>query len=134
MILLRSFLTLLENLKYLQCVSITRKLFSVKKKLKFENVTLVSILRILKEFKAYKATEVENIMRRFLKDSSNILCTPIAKICNLSIILASFPDKYKVSFPDKSLYKKGLKSDLKNFRPISLLPLISKIIYRVNCS
>ena len=69
----------------------------MKKKLKFENVTLVSILRILKEFKAYKATEVENIMRRFLKDSSNILCTPIAKICNLSIILASFPDKYKVA-------------------------------------
>ena len=87
-IFLRNFLTLLENLKYLQCVSITRKLFSVKKKLIFENVTLASILRILKEFKTNKATEVENIMRRFLKDSSNILCTPIAKICNLSIILA----------------------------------------------
>ena len=97
MIFLRNFLTLLENLKYLQCVSITRKLFSVKKKLIFENVTLASILRILKEFKTSKATEVENIMRRFLKDSSNILCTPIAKICNLSIILASFPDKYKVA-------------------------------------
>ena len=27
--------------------------------------------------------------------------------------------------------KKGLKSDSKNFRPISLLPLISKIIVRI---
>ena len=40
--LLRSFLTLLEKLEYLQCVSITRKLISEKKKFKFEKVSSVS--------------------------------------------------------------------------------------------
>ena len=43
-----------------------------EKKLKF--------LKILKEYKTKKATGVDNLAGRFLKDSSNTLCTPIAKI------------------------------------------------------
>ena len=74
--------------------------------------------------------KVDNLAGRFLKAGSNILCTPIAKICNLSIKLASFQDKCKVA-KIKPLYKKGLKTDPKNFRPISLLPLISKIIEQI---
>ena len=87
-------------------------------------------MKILKEFKTSKATGIDNLAVRFLKDGSNILCTPIAKICNISIKLASFPDKCKIA-KIKPLYKKGLKTDPKSFRPISLLPLISKIIARI---
>ena len=87
----------------------------------------MSIVKALKGFKTNKATGVDNLAGRFLKDGSNILCTPIAKICNLSIKLASFPDKCKVP-KVKSLYKTGLKTNPKNFRLISLLPLVSKII------
>ena len=124
-ILLRNFLTLLENLEYLQSVSNTGKLTFVKR-----NVSLVSILKILNEFKTNKATLIGNLAGRFLKDGSNILYTPIANICNLSIKRASFPGKCKLA-KIKPLYKKGLKTDLKNFRPISLLPVISKIIKRI---
>ena len=85
-------------------------------------------MKILKEFKTSKATGIDNLAVRFLKDGSNILCTPIAKICNISIKLASFPCKVAKINP---LYKKGLKTDPKNFRPISLLPLISEIIERI---
>ena len=87
-------------------------------------------MKILKEFKTSKATGIDNLAVRFLKDGSNILCTAIAKICNISIKLASFPDKCKIA-KIKPLYKKGLKTDPKSFRPISLLPLISKIIARI---
>ena len=87
-------------------------------------------MKILKEFKTSKATGIDNLAVRFLKDGSNILCTPIAKICNISIKLASFPDKCKIA-KIKPLYKKSLKTDPKSFRPISLLPLISKIIARI---
>ena len=58
------------------------------------------------------------------------MCTYIDKICNVSNKRATFPDKCKVT-KIKPLYKKGLKSDSKNFRPISLLPLISEIIVRI---
>ena len=56
-----------------------------KKNLKFIKVSSVPILKILKEFKTNKAIGVDSLMGRFLKDDSSILCTPVAKICNLFI-------------------------------------------------
>ena len=96
MIWLRTFLTLQENLEYLQCVNLSRELNSVRK-LKLEKVSSVSILKTLKEFKTNKTIGVESLAGRFLKDGSDTLCTPIAKICNLSIKLSSFPDKFKIA-------------------------------------
>ena len=90
----------------------------------------MSIQKILNYFKINKAIEVDNLAGRFLKDTSKTLSTPIAKICNLLIKLASLPDKCKVA-KIKPLYKNGLKTDSKNFRPFSLLPFISKIIERI---
>ena len=124
-ILLRNFFTLQENLQY--CTSITTDLTSVKKKLKFEKGSSVLILKISKEFKTSKTTGIDHRAGRFLKDGSNTPYTLIAKICTLFIKLASFPDKCKIA-KIKPWYKKGLKTDPENFRIISLLPLMSKII------
>ena len=67
---------------------------------------------------------------RFLKDGSKVLATPITQICNLSIKLSTVPDECKIA-KLKPLYKKGRKTDPKNYRPISLLPVISKILEKV---
>ena len=58
------------------------------------------------KLKTNKATGIDNLAGKFLKDGSNTFRTTTAII--------------------KLLYKKGLKTDPKNFRFISLLPLISK--------
>ena len=55
---------------------------------------------------------------------------PIIQIWNLSIKFSHFPKDCKVA-KLKPLYKKGTKTDPKNFRPISLLPIVSKIIEKV---
>ena len=83
------------------------------KKIKLEKVGSLSILKILKKRKTNKATGGDKIAEGFLKDGSNILCTPIAKICNLSIKPASFSDKCKVA-KINPLHKKGLETDQKN--------------------
>ena len=59
-----------------------------------------------------------------------LLVEPITKLCNLSIKLSTFPDDCKIA-KLKPLFKKGSKIDPQNYRPISLLPLISKIIEKV---
>ena len=100
--LLRNFLNLQENLEYLQCAN------TLKRKIKFENVSSVSILRVLKEFKTQKLTRIDNLAGRILEDNLKTLCTPIAKICKFSIKLASFANECKVG-KVKPLYKKVSK-------------------------
>ena len=51
----------------------------------------------------------------------------ITQICNLSIKLSYFSKDCKVA-KLKLLYKKGTKTDPKNFRPISLVLIVSKIM------
>ena len=72
----------------------------------------------------------DNLSGMFSKGGGNILAKPISKICNLSI-------KYSVSPTDcqvaklKPLYKKGSTTLPRNYQPLSLLSLISKIIEKV---
>ena len=55
---------------------------------------------------------------------------PITQLCNLSISSGRFPDACKIA-KLKPLFKKGSKTGAKNYRPISLLPLISKVLERI---
>ena len=54
----------------------------------------------------------------------------ISTLCNLSISQRVFQNTCKVA-KLKPVFKKGKKTDPSNYRPISLLPSISKIIKRV---
>ena len=58
------------------------------------------------------------------------MAKPISQICNLSIKQSIFPSECKTANV-KILFKKGSKVEPKNYRPISLLPIISKIIEKV---
>ena len=74
-----------------------------------------------------KAPGIDEIPSRFLKDGAEILAKPISGIINLSIKLSTFPDKCNIA-KLMPLFKKGSKTDPKNYLPISLLPLLSKLI------
>ena len=84
-------------------------------------------LKLFKNIEVNNAASMDNISGRFLKDGTNILATIINQFCNLSIKLSHFPNNC-IFTKLKPLYKQGSKTDTKNFRPISLLPIVSKII------
>ena len=65
-----------------------------------------------------------------MKDGAEILAKPLSEICNLSITSRTFPNACKVA-KLKPIFKKGKKTDPSNYRPISLLPLISKVLEKV---
>ena len=89
-----------------------------------------TILTILKNTKVSKATGLDNLSGRFLRDGAKVLTKPITDICNLSITSGKFPDSCKLA-KLKPIYKKGSLTEASNYRPISLLPLISKVIEKV---
>ena len=97
---------------------------------KLSQISKDEILHILLDIKPEKAAGIDNISGRFLKDGAVILAEPIAKICNLSLLHSAFPSECKTA-KVKLLFKKGSKIDPKNYRPISLLPLVAKIIEKV---
>ena len=92
--------------------------------------TEIDIEKVLRSTNFRKAAGIDDRSGRFLKDGSRVLSKPISELCNLSIKLGSFPDSCKIA-KLKPLFKKGSKTNPSNYRPISLLPLISKIIEKL---
>ena len=99
-------------------------------KFKFSNLTEDHFLQLLKDMNVDKAVGIDNLSGKFLKDGANFLAKPISGLCNLSIKYSVFPKDCQTA-KLKPLCKKGSTTLPKNYRPISLLPLISKIIEKV---
>ena len=93
---------------------------------KFRNAKRKKIYNILINIDRNKAYRIEEIPGRFLAE---LLTERLCKIINLSLS-SKFPlvrETAKVKPP----YKKGKNTEPKNYRPVSLLPILSKIIGRV---
>ena len=73
---------------------------------------------------------IDNLGGRFLRDGAKVLAKSITEIFNLSVEKSVFPDACKIA-KLKPLYKKGSKLEPKNYRPISLLPIVSKIFEKL---
>ena len=70
---------------------------------------------------------MDQIPATFLRNGAEILVLPLLNIINLSIKLSTFPEECKIA-KFKPIFKKSARTDPKNYRPISLLSLVSKII------
>ena len=101
-----------------------------KNNFSFCSVSNEVVLKIILNLDLSKASGIDKISAKFIKDGATVLALPISQIFNLSIKLSSFPDDCKIS-KLKPLFKKGSKIDPKNYRPISLLPIISKILEKL---
>ena len=67
---------------------------------------------------------------KFLKVGAVVLALLTSKLCNLSMKCSKFPLDCKIAKP-KPLYKKNSKTHPKNYHPVSLLQLVSKVIEKV---
>ena len=110
--------------KYHKNMNLEGKSFS------FRPTKHANILKLLEDVKISKSAGIDNLAGKFLKEGASVSASPITDLCNLSISLSSFPDDCKIA-KLKPLYKKEAKTKPKNYRPVSLLPLISKVIEKV---
>ena len=100
------------------------------KNFSFAPVAPATILKLLKQLNPAKSAGIDNLTDKFLKEGAPVLASPITDLVNLSISLSLFPDNCKIA-KLKPLYKKEAKTKPKNYWPISLLLLLSKIIERI---
>ena len=113
-----------------QSIITTKKLNLRGKNFSFAPVAPATILKLLKQLNPAKSAGIDNLTGKFLKEGAPVLASPITDLVNLSISLSLFPDDCKIA-KLKPLYKKEAKTKPKNYQPISLLPLLSKIIKRI---
>ena len=97
----------------------------------FTAVSEEDLLKILKSSPS-KSCDLDPIPMSLVKECADILITPITKTVNYSIKEGSFPNCFKMAYV--APFQKKLSLDrniLKNYRPVSNLSFISKLIEKV---
>ena len=97
---------------------------------KFRPVTTKEVWREIKNLKTKKATGVDDIPARLIEDCANVICSPLTHIFNLSLTNAFVPDEWKIA-KVTPIFKSGDQNDFNNYRPISVLPVVSKIMEKL---
>ena len=79
---------------------------------------------------ASKASPYNNIPTKLFKQYSSHYAGIITNVCNNMILTSHFPDNLKLGDITPA-YKKDDPTVIKNYRPISILPVVSKIFERI---
>ena len=96
---------------------------------KFRCVSVLSVQKHLKKLQRAKGCSLDQLPPNFLKDAAKEIAPLLTYIKNLSLTTSTVPadwKKVKVSPTSKS----GSTTELVNYRPISALPIGSKIMER----
>ena len=101
-----------------------------KLQFKLKTVHEKEVLKILKSLKQKRSYGHDGISSEVLKLAAEILVIPLTYIINTSIITGKFPTNWKLA-KIVPLHKKGDKKSLKNYRPVSLLPVAGMILEKM---
>ena len=96
----------------------------------FQQVDENDILNIINNLTPKTSSGIDNLSIKHIKVIKYELAKPLTLITNQVLSSGIFPDKLKIAkvIP---IFKKGDDTDVNNYRPISLLPAISKITEKV---
>jgi hypothetical protein len=92
-----------------------------------KSISTKEIENIIKSLKPKYFSGYDGITTKLIKIRSPFVSAPLARICNKSLSSGIFPDCLKYAIV-KPLFKKGYKSKISNYRPISILISFSKVL------
>ena len=85
---------------------------------------------LIRDLKPSSSSGIDGLSARIIKEAGPSIVPVLKHIFNLSIAKSIFPDDWKVGCVTP-LFKEGNPDDPSNYRPISLLPSLGKIMERV---
>ena len=96
----------------------------------FDITTEQEVTEIVNSFRNGVASGYDNLPVSVIKESIDLIAKPLAHIVNLSISSGIFPDFLKIArvIP---VFKSGDRRLMSNYRPVSVLPIFSKVFERV---
>ena len=93
----------------------------------FNPTSPLEIKRIIADLKSKNSSGMDGISSKALKYTPDNILWVIAHIFNLSLSNGEFINAFKL-VKVVPVFKKGSTYDVNNYRPISLLPVLSKIL------
>ncbi|XP_065063027.1 LOW QUALITY PROTEIN: uncharacterized protein LOC135689653 [Rhopilema esculentum] len=100
---------------------------SITLNFEFQAITSDHIKIGIKRLKCNKSAGFDKISVQFVKDAAEILCKPLAAIFNSSFKNGIFPYTWKIARVT-SIFKSGSKSEMGNYRPLSVLSVFSRLL------
>ena len=85
------------------------------------------VLIAINKLAATKASGIDNLPTKILKIAAPIVADSLAIIFNVSLKTGTYPNDLKVA-KVSPVFKTGDRKDRYNYRPISVLPVVSKFL------
>jgi hypothetical protein len=96
------------------------------KSFEFKPISSDFVSKYIAKSSRNKATGVDKISARLLKATKHTISEPLCNLINYTLDAASFPNRLKEA-QVVPIFKKKDSLDKQNYRPVSILPYISKI-------
>ena len=97
---------------------------------KFKETSARDMYESLKSLKRKKSSGYDEIPTSLIIDGAGVLCEPLSLLINCSLRNSIFPTAEKCA-KISPVYKSEERSAMDNYRPISVLPVLSKVMERV---
>ena len=90
------------------------------------------VLHELSKLDASKASGPDNLSCLLLKSYADIFHGPLAHLFRMALSSGTYPSQWKAANL-VAVHKSGKKQNVQNYRPISLLPQVSKVFEKILC-
>ena len=107
-----------------------RYLTGTDKRFELRPTSTTKVFSLLNKLNKSRATGLDKISGRLLRECADLISSPICNIFNQSISQGVFPDDWK-SARVAPLFKQGDRDDLNNYRPISVISIVAKVFERI---
>ena len=99
-------------------------------KFRFRKISSIKVFDTLNKLKNGKSTGLFHIPNKALSIAKDLIATSLADIFNACIKTKVFPDDLKIG-KVTPIFKSERKDDLNNYRPITVLPTVARVMERL---
>ena len=96
----------------------------------FSPISRSKVFSLLNKLSKSKATGLDNISAKLIRECADLILIPLYNIFNNSLSSSLFPDDWKCARVTP-LFKQGQRTDVNNYRPISVFPIIAKVFEKI---
>ena len=102
----------------------------VNSQFEFRPVDSRCISEVINKLEPKVSCDINGFSPKLLKESADLIIHPLTHLVNLSLSQGTFPCELKIS-RTCPIFKSGCRKEASNYRPISCLPVLSKVFEKV---